>query len=228
MIKHIFLDLDGTLLDFHKAEAKALKKVLFILGIFPTPDKIKLYSRINNLQWKRLEKGEIEREEVIIGRFKIFFKEIGEDKNCLEARNLYEKYLSQGHYFIDGAEKLLDELSNKYCLYLATNGTKTVQQGRIKSAGIEKYFNHIFVSEDIGFNKPDKRFFDSCFKKIENFDKNQAVIIGDSLSSDILGGKNANIKTVWFNPLKAENDLNILPDKQVYSLCEIPDVLLEL
>lgn len=228
MIKHIFLDLDGTLLDFHKAEAKALEKVLFDLSILPTPDKMKLYSHINNLQWKRLEKGEIEREEVLIGRFKIFFEEIGEDGNCFTARKLYEKYLSQGHYFIDGAEKLLEELSAKYHLYLATNGTKIVQQGRIKSAGIEKYFNHIFVSEDIGFNKPDKRFFDSCFKAIENFDKNQAVIIGDSFSSDILGGKNANIKTVWFNCCRERNDSNITPDKQVYMLCEIPYVLSQL
>lgn len=225
MIKHIFLDLDGTILDFLKAEATALSKVLTELEIEPTEEKIKLYSKINDSQWKRLEKGEISREQVLVGRFEIFFRELGESRDALQTRKLYEKHLSEGHFFIDGAEELLESLSKQYNLYLASNGTKTVQDGRIKSAGIEKHFKEIFVSEDIGFNKPDKRYFDMAFKKIENFSPSEAVIIGDSLSSDILGGNNAKIKTVWFNPNGLENSLNVKIDAVAKKLSDIPDIL---
>lgn len=225
MIKHIFLDLDGTILDFLKAEATALSRVLTELGIKPTEEKIKLYSKINDSQWKRLEKGEISREQVLVGRFEIFFRELGESRDALQTRTLYEKYLSEGHFFIDGAEELLESLSKQYNLYLASNGTKTVQDSRIKSAGIQKYFKDIFVSQDIGFNKPDKRYFDMAFKKIENFLPDEAVIIGDSLSSDILGGNNAKIKTVWFNPNGLENSLNVKIDAVAKKLSDIPDIL---
>ena len=158
--------------------------------------KISLYIKINLAQWKRLEKGEIDREQVLVGRFEIFFDALGMKKDALAARKSYERYLSQGHYFIDGAVHLLDELSEKYDLYIATNGTKIVQLGRIESSGIGKNFKDIFISEDLGFNKPDRRFFEKCFEKLGGVKRDECVIIGDSLSSDILGGNNAGIKTI--------------------------------
>ena len=225
MIKNIFLDMDGTLLDFHKSEATALSKVLSEYGIEPTKEKIELYSRINLEQWKRLERGEIDRETVLVGRFEIFFRSIGENVDAKSARRSYEKYLSQGHFFIDGAIKLLDILSKKYSLHIATNGTKTVQLGRIKSADIAKYFQNIFISEDIGYNKPDRRFFLKCFEKIYDFSPENSVIIGDSLTSDILGGNNAGIKTVWFNPHCEKRYLDVKIDAQTDDLLQIPEIL---
>ncbi|MBQ7654032.1 MAG: YjjG family noncanonical pyrimidine nucleotidase [Clostridia bacterium] len=225
MIKTVFLDMDGTLLDFYKSESVALSKVLQDFKIEATDEKIKLYSAINLSQWKRLEKGEIDRERVLVGRFEIFFDQLGETADASQARRLYEKYLSQGHYFIDGAEDLLEILSKKYDLYIATNGTKKVQLSRIASSGIEKYFKDIFISEDLGCNKPDKLFFEKCFEKIRSIDLSKTVIIGDSLSSDILGGNNAGIKTVWFNPLHEENNKSLRIDFETDDLSDIPGIL---
>lgn len=225
MVKNILLDLDGTIFDFLKSEAVALSKTLINFNIKPTDELIKLYSRINESQWKLLETGELTREQILVGRFEIFFKEIGVDISGKDARYLYENYLSESHYFIDHAEELLEELSKKYSLYIASNGTAKVQSGRIKSSSISRFFKEIFISENIGFNKPDKRFFDYCFSKISNFSLSETIIIGDSLSSDILGGNNAGIKTIWFNRNFAENNTQVVVDKEVHSLTEIPDVI---
>ena len=85
-------------------------------------------------------------------------------------------------------------------MYLVTNGTLSVQKGRLKSANISRYFEDIFISEELGYNKPSIEYFDCCFSKIPDFHKETAVIIGDSLTSDIQGGLNAEIRTIWFNP----------------------------
>ena len=225
MIKTIFLDLDDTIFDFHKAEALALTGMLKEIGVEPTEERISRYSEINAMQWKRLERGEITREVVLYERFRLFFLEYGIAQDPMTARRIYEKKLGTGHYFIDGAEELLDALYGKYRLYLASNGTAAVQAGRIQSSGIEKYFEEIFVSEAIGHNKPSKEFFDFCFDKIGGIDKESAIIIGDSLSSDILGGKNAGIKTCLFNPKKKAVTGDIIPDYEVNSLSEIPALL---
>lgn len=217
--------MDGTLLDFYKSESVALSRVLEDIEIEPTDEIISLYSKINLAQWKRLEKGEIEREQVLVGRFEIFFDALGVKKDAVAARKSYERYLSQGHFFIEGAVNLLDELSAKYDLYIATNGTKKVQLSRIESSGIGRYFRDIFISEDLGCNKPDRCFFEKCFEQIGKVERDECVIVGDSLSSDILGGNNTGIKTVWFNPNHEKTIPDVSVDFETDSLSDIPDIL---
>lgn len=113
---------------------------------------------------------------------------------------MYETFLGEGHYYIDGAEDLLKALYGRYRLYLASNGTMSVQQSRLASAGIAGLFDGIFLSEVIGADKPSKAFFAACFSQIPDFRKEETVIVGDSLTSDIQGGKNAGIGTVWYQP----------------------------
>lgn len=225
MIKYVFLDLDDTILDFHKAESHALTKMLETIGVTPTEQIIKRYSEINLSQWKRLERGEITREQVKVGRYKILFDELGVQHDPKAATAIYERYLGQGHWFIDGAQQLLCDLHGKYRLFVASNGTLNVQTGRIESAGLKKYIERFFISEQIGANKPDKAFFDNAFSQIPDFDKRYAVIVGDSLTSDILGGKNAGIATVWFNPHRADNESDIAPDYEIHTLSELPELL---
>lgn len=225
MIKDIFFDLDDTILDFHKAEHIALKKTLTEFGINADDGVIKRYSEINQSQWRLLEKGEITREQVKFRRFKLLFDEFGVECNPDDINQSYENNLAVGHYFMPGAKEMIISLCGKYNLYIVTNGTQKVQNGRMKSADISKYFNCIFISEQIGHNKPEKAFFDACFSKIDGFDKSTAVIVGDSLSSDILGGKNAGIKTVWFNSRKITNTTDILPDYEACSCGEIVSII---
>lgn len=225
MIRNVLFDLDDTLLDFKRAEAEAIRYTLAEFGIEPTDENIKLYSRINLSCWEKLETGEYTRDEVLHRRFDILFDTLGVEGDSHATQKLYEYRLSLGAYYIEGAEELLGKLYGKYRLYLATNGIVNVQKRRIADSGIGKYFDGLFVSEKIGYNKPDKRFFDAAFCEIPDFKHSETVIIGDRLPSDILGGINAGIKTVYYNPMGKENDTGITPDYEIRDLGEIEELL---
>ncbi|MBQ3575406.1 MAG: YjjG family noncanonical pyrimidine nucleotidase [Clostridia bacterium] len=225
MIKNILFDLDDTLFDFHLAEKIALKKTFEALGIEPTEALISTYSEINKEQWRLLEQGKITRDALKTRRYRLLFDQFGLNASESEAAKTYEVLLGIGHHYIDGAHELLEELHGKYDLYIVSNGTTCVQKGRIASSDIENYVKGIFISQEIGVNKPAKEFFDFCFAHMENAAKEESVIIGDSLTSDILGGFNAGITTVWFNPHAKENKGNIRPDYEVRSLAEIPALI---
>ena len=226
----VLLDLDDTILDFGIAEHQALKKAMGDLGVDNSDAVISRYSEINKLHWEMLERGEITRAQVLLGRFQVLLEELGhEDKEsaiAIALRDTYEENLSHGHWFVEGAERLLEDLKDKYRLFLCSNGTAKVQKGRLESSGISPYFEKIFVSELIGCNKPAREYFERCFEQIPDMELSRCIIIGDSLSSDILGGINAGIRTCWFNPKFAENRKNIAPDYEIYSLEQVP-VLLE-
>ena len=222
MIKNILLDMDNTILDFTRAERVAAAKALAAMGIQPTDELLKRYHEINEDQWRLFELGELEREQVKVRRYELLFDEMGIDASPRETAKVYEGLLGIGHYFMDGAVELLETLSGEYRLYLATNGTSNVQKSRISSSDISKYFQGIYISEDVGYNKPDPRYFEACFKDIPDFKRKETVMIGDSLTSDIKGGINAGIKTVWFNYEGKSRDDSIVPDYEVHSLDEIP------
>ena len=200
MIEFLFLDLDDTILDFRKAEYIAIGKTIGDFGVEPTDEVRKLYHEINKWHWEQLELGTLTREEVLVNRFGVLFEKLGKTVDAVACARAYEKNLSQGHWFLPGAEEAVDALSKKYRLFLASNGTASVQKGRMTSANLYRFFETVFVSQEIGHNKPSKAYFDACFSAIPGFDKEKAMIVGDSLSSDIKGGINAGIKTVWVNP----------------------------
>ena len=220
-IQNFFFDLDDTLFDFHAAEHRAVSLTLTHFGIAPTEEMCALYSKLNLEQWKRLEKGEITRTEVKINRFARSFEPTGLALQPEAAPKFYETRLSEGYFFMPGALELIQSLYGRYRLYIVTNGTARVQQGRIADAGIEKYFDGIFISELIGADKPSKAFFEACFEKIPDFHKEKTVLVGDSLSSDIRGGKNAGLFTVWYNPRHEALNGQITPDEVIYDLSEI-------
>lgn len=225
MIRNLLLDLDDTLLDFKKAEAIAIRETMSEIGIEPSDENVAIYSKINRSCWAKLELGEYTREEVLHNRFDIFFSELEITGDSHATQKIYEYKLSCGAYYLDGAEELLNNLLGKYRLYLATNGIVNVQTRRIADSGIGKYFDCIFVSEKIGYNKPDKRFFDAVFESIPDFKLDETVIVGDGLASDIKGGLGAGIKTIYFNPRKLENTSGILPDYEISSLSQLPELL---
>lgn len=225
MFEFLFIDLDDTILDFHKAEQVALAKTFRHFGLDPTEAVISRYSQINKSYWERLERKEVTREEVLVGRFDTLFQEFGMSVDATLCARNYENNLSIGHYFLPGAPEALEQLSKRYKLYLASNGTAKVQAGRLKSANISHFFQEIFVSQEIGANKPDPLYFERCFARIPGFDVQKAMIVGDSLSSDILGGIQVGMATCWVNrdgkPAKAD----IKPDYEIQSLSQLDALL---
>ena len=224
MIEFLFLDLDDTILDFHKAERIAISKTIGDFGVEPTEEILTLYHEINKWHWEQLELGTLTRAEVLVNRFGVLFEKLGKTVDATKCARTYEKNLSIGHYFLPGAEEAVDALSKKYRLFLASNGTSSVQKGRMTSANLYRFFETVFVSQEIGHNKPSKAYFDACFATIPDFDKEKAMIVGDSLSSDIKGGINAGIKTVWVNPgHKASGDVK--PDYEIEYLYQLESLL---
>lgn len=226
MFKFIFLDLDDTILDFEKAEEKAIAKAFVDFGISPTEDEIERYKKINLLQWERYERGEITREQVLTVRFDIFFEKYGLKLSGDYADSVYRHYLGIGHFFIDGAVELLEALKKRGLrLFIASNGVAATQDSRLDSAGIRPYFEEIFISETTGYHKPEKEYFDYCFDRIPGFCREEAMIVGDSLTSDILGGINAGIKTCWFNPKNKPPREGITPDYEIKQLSDLLKLL---
>ena len=225
VFEFLFLDLDDTILDFHKAERIALTKTLRVFGVEPTEFVLGLYHRINQWHWEQLELGKMTRDQVLEGRFAALFRELGRQADAAACTRAYESNLSVGHYFLPGAEAALAGLSGKYRLYLASNGTAKVQAGRLESANISRFFEGIFISQEIGANKPAGEYFDRCFARIPDFDRERALMVGDSLTSDILGGQNAGVATCWVNPHHAPRKAGIRVDYEIERLAELPALL---
>lgn len=225
MFEFLLIDMDDTVLDFKKAEYTAIRKTLQEAGLDPTDAVCQRYSEINDGYWKRLERKEVTRRQLQVGRFADLFAEFGITADGEACADRYMENLAQGHDFMPGAEETLQSLCKKYKLYLASNGNADTQHSRIALAGIEKYFEAVFISSEIGVNKPDKLFFDRCFAQIEDFDPAKTMIVGDSLSSDILGGKNAGIATCWVNPGHKAAPSELQPDYEIENLTQLETLL---
>ena len=227
MIEFLLLDLDDTILDFHSAERIALSKTIRAFGLEPTDAILNRYHEINKWHWEQLEKGKLTRSQLQEGRFARLFRELGLEVDAVACTRSYERNLSVGHYFLPGAEEAVKRLHEKYRLFLVSNGTAVVQQGRLTSAGLYPWFEKVFISQEVGFNKPDKKFFDRCFAQIPGFDPAKALMVGDSLTSDIQGGINAGLRTVWVNPAHKSAD-KIRPDYEIEALSQLEALLEEL
>ena len=225
MVEILFLDLDDTILDFKKAERIAISKTIREFGLEPTEEVLHRYHLINKWHWEQLELGKLTRPEVLQNRFGVLFEEFGVKADKVACAAAYEKNLSIGHWFLPQAEETVDYLSKHYRLFLTSNGTASVQKGRMTSANLYRFFEKVFVSQEIGHNKPSKEYFDGCISQIPGFDPKKTMIVGDSLSSDIKGGINAGISTCWVNPSHAPGREDIQPDFEIEYLHQLPALL---
>lgn len=225
MFEFLLLDLDDTVLDFRRSEHEAVSKTFRSFGIEPTAQVCSRYSQINQLHWQALERKEMTREQVLVGRFATLFRELGVDVDAQSCAKAYELNLSQVHYFLPGAQEALESLVKKYRLFLVSNGTALVQAAKLKNANLKRFFEGIFISQEIGADKPSVEFFDNCFAAIPGFDPAKAMIVGDSLTSDIQGGINAGIATCWINPDHNAGREDIRPDYELERLSQLEDLL---
>ena len=225
MIRTVFLDLDNTLLDFTRSEANALSQTLRERGITPTREMLERYHVINMECWQQLETGALTRDQVMAVRFDRLLAEYHTAGSGQAISERYEILLAGEHSLLPGARELLEALAPRYDLYVASNGTAAVQHRRLQDAGLTGYFRGIFISEEVGFNKPDPRFFQRCFDTIPGFSRETAIMVGDSLTSDIQGGRAAGIRTCWYAPQQTEKEPQPRPDFVITDLGQLPDLL---
>lgn len=224
MIKTLLWDIDGTLLNFEKSENYAIKKCFEIFGIGECTDEmVARYSPINRKYWEKLERGELTKPEVLRGRFKEFFESENISFDRVDDFNAeYQLRLGDKVFFCDNGLEVVTSLKGKVRQYAVTNGTFVAQSRKLSQSGLIDIFDDIFISDKIGFEKPSIEFFNAVQEKIGHFKKDEVMIIGDSLTSDIKGGNNADILCCWYNPLSlpAKDDLRI-----DYEIKDIADIL---
>ena len=198
MIKTLFLDADDTIFDFSKAQHAAFFSAFTSLG-YPVDETVyRLYDRINLSYWKKLERRETTKERLIFDRFTDLFAVTGIRGEEEAAEEAYQKRLGEYAFWWEGAKEGVAYLSKKYDLYILTNGHGETQISRVEKSGLGAYIKGLFVSEMVGYAKPQKEYYDYCFEK-SGAEKETTVCVGDSLSSDVKGGKDYGLKTIWCN-----------------------------
>lgn len=223
MIQILLWDLDGTLLDFHAAESAAIKSLFgeFSLGRC-SEDMIRRYSQINESFWQRLERNELTKSQVLIGRFEQFFQEIGVPQALAsEFNRQYQLRLGDTIVYRDDSINIVKKLRGKVSQYVVSNGTIIAQNKKLLLSGLGKLMDGVFLSEEIGIEKPNRAFFDAVFDVIRPSSLSEVMIIGDSLTSDIQGGNNAGILTCWYNPDQKPASLGYSIDYIITDLHEV-------
>jgi 2-haloacid dehalogenase len=196
----LFFDADGTLFDFELAEKLALSEILLELGQPLTNETHQNYQRINKDLWAAFEQGKVTQAEIKTQRFEKWLNAIGLSADIEKVSRSYLKHLSEQGPLLEHALDIVQTLSKNYQMLLLTNGLKEVQRPRFNASLLSPYFKDIIVSGEVGFAKPDPRIFDAAFQSIGSPDKTKVLMIGDSLSADIVGGSNYGLDTCWYNP----------------------------
>ena len=217
----ILFDVDDTLFDFDMSEKKALHKT-FLEFDLPTglADYRASYKEVSKILWSDLERGSITLSELAIERFTRLFRRHELDIDAQMFSRVYLEHLGRETHPVQGAVELCEKLVD-YRLAIITNGFTAVQTARIENSALRNSFEHIIMSEEAGFNKPDKEIFDYAFSKLQITDKEKVLIVGDSLTSDIQGGINYGINTCWFNPHSKENNIGNEPTYEIRELMEL-------
>lgn len=226
MFKVLLWDIDGTLLNFKIAQSRGLKAAFLELGLGELSDElVEEYSAINDKYWESLERGEITKAQVLVGRFEEFIALHDYNIDAKTLCDTYEGKLSDIIIPIENSIDLVYELSQKFYQYAVTNGALNVQYTKLEKSYLLDYLDNYFISDEVGYEKPSVKFFDYVFENIPAVEKNEILIIGDSLTSDMRGGNNAGIKTCWFNPNHLPLTKPVTIDYEIHSLNEIKDII---
>lgn len=224
--EHILLDADMTLFDFERSEHEALRKVLTDRGYPFDEETVALYLKINSALWEANARGEVDQDFLTVERFAAFMRVKGGDHDPRQFNRDYLEALGSGCYLLPGAEEFCRAMAAEGCrLSIVTNGLPTAQWGRFNRSPLKDVISHMFVSMELGCQKPQKEYFDKVCAALEITDRSRAVVVGDGLRTDVLGGCNAGIDTIWYNPKGLPQDKFIRPTRTVANYEEILDFL---
>jgi 2-haloacid dehalogenase len=222
----ILFDADNTLFDYDRAERHALTTTLRELGAEASEAVHRTYRRINADYWRRFENGTVTAADLRSGRFADLAAEIGLDIAGEQMSSRYLRHLGQASFLIDGAQSVVEELSRRgFLLGLITNGLEDVQKSRLSLSPIAEYFSSVTISDEVGAKKPDPKIFEIAFSRSGNPDKSRSLVVGDSLTSDMAGGRNFGIATCWYNPEGNPAPQDSPPDYEISALHHIFDLM---
>lgn len=225
MIKAVLVDIDNTLLHFDKCADKSMRLAFEEFNITPPTDLLSVFTPINDELWRQIEKGTLTKEGLHKIRFVKVLKAMNIDFDGLVFEQRFRHHLKYSAEKVDGADRLMQYLKKKYFVALASNGHAEQQKLRLNISGLDKYADALFLSGDIGYEKPSAKFFEKALSSCPTNNKNEVMIIGDSLSADIKGGVDFGIKTCWFNLKNQKANDQIIPDYTVNNLVEIENIL---
>jgi 2-haloacid dehalogenase len=219
----ILWDLDQTILDFDRSMYHAIRASFAHLGLEINDEIIERYAVINDGYWKRLELGEVTKEEVLLGRFNTLFEELGITQYGAEdIADYYQEQLGNVAFFLEDADKIVSLLHEKgYRQYVLTNGVEKTQRHKMQIAGLDQWIDGVFVSEEVGYPKPMKEYYDFCFSHLESISRDECLAVGDSLTSDIKGANLAGMASCWYNPEGKEKTVDVRVDYEINRLREL-------
>lgn len=202
--RNVWFDADGTLFDFLRCEAEAVRETMASFEIVPSDALVRAYSEINDGMWKMLERKEIEKSELVWRRFAVFCERFGFAADAKKMSRMYESRLATKCYLLDGAEALIRKLSPLVSLDIVTNGLADVQRGRFAICPFRDCIDGLYISGEMGYEKPDVRYFEAVAADHADFSRETTLIVGDSLTSDMKGGLAFGIDTCFYNPQHKE------------------------
>ena len=200
MMKYRILlaDADGTLFDFHKGEAVAIAGTFEAFGIPVTPENIAAYSRANDAQWKKLERGETTQQKLRVDRFTEFLRETGFQADAQAMCDDYVARLGRQRWPFDASESLCRRVSEKMPIYLITNGIAEIQRSRFGDCTLTPYLSGMVISEEVGAAKPDPAMIFEALRQAGNIPAEDAIVLGDSVTADIAAANNAGVRSILF------------------------------
>lgn len=227
MIKVILWDIDGTLLDFGLAEQAAIRACFDRFGLGQCPDDmLRRYSDINQTYWRRLERGELSKPQVLTGRFQEFFQSEGIPFDQIDAFNdAYQVLLGDTVVFRDRGYELVRDFEGRFRQYAVTNGTALAQERKLDKSGLIHLLDGAFISDRVGAEKPSTAFFQAVFDQIGPCAREEVLIVGDSLTSDIQGGSNAGILCCWYDPQNRPLPEHLSIHYHIQNLNQLRDIL---
>ncbi len=224
----LLLDADGTLLDFERAEDQALRLTLHRHGLPSDEETLSLYKEINRGLWTDFENGLITKQQILSRRFRELFAQLGIRDELAGFEEEYQLALGEGGFLLPGALEICRELREAGCrLYILTNGVEATQLSRLELSGLNPLLSGVFVSETTGYQKPQREYFEYVWQRIGGFAAEEALMVGDSLNSDIRGGAGAGVDTCWYNPRGMENRTETKPDYEIRDLNELINIARE-